>query len=177
MDLWPAIVPRQTKLVESKDLIKVMKDQREVVKDRLTIIQQRQKARKGACGKVTSSIRGPIHRKKTIVANVSQMNKFVVESDEESYSAEENEKVTRAHIDSRVACADTGSGLARADTDPGAKEGTRRRPFTDPSRSPPITEEDGESLEDGGDHTAEGKGIREVDSPSGNPTKKRRAPG
>lgn len=44
MDLWPAIGPRQTKLVESKDLIKVMTDQREVVKDRLTIIQQRQKA-------------------------------------------------------------------------------------------------------------------------------------
>ncbi|KZR95905.1 Uncharacterized protein APZ42_010046, partial [Daphnia magna] len=54
--------------------------------------------------------------KKTLVVHVSQMKKFVVESDEESDSDEEDKRLEHADTDLDVELADTNSGVARADT-------------------------------------------------------------
>ncbi|KZR99553.1 Uncharacterized protein APZ42_004533, partial [Daphnia magna] len=54
--------------------------------------------------------------KKTLVVHVSQMKKFVVESDEESDSDEEDKRLEHAETDLVVELSDTNSGVARADT-------------------------------------------------------------
>ncbi|KAI9557178.1 pol polyprotein [Daphnia sinensis] len=114
-DLLAATGPNQPKLVDAEDLMKAMMELREDVKDRLAIVQQRQKTqydarasrKKGLAEKLLHQYVGPYKvvrqvtelnyelrkpsGKKTIIVHVSQMKKFVVESDDESDSEEESE--------------------------------------------------------------------------------------
>ncbi|KZS06492.1 Uncharacterized protein APZ42_030038 [Daphnia magna] len=146
-DLLAATGLSQPKLVGAEDLMKVMMELREDVKDWLAIVQQRQKTqydarrKKGLAEKLLHQYVGPYEvirqvtelnyelrkpsGKKTLVVNVSQMKKFVVEADEDSDSDEEVEKlenldidldVERTDTDLNVECADADSGVARAAT-------------------------------------------------------------
>ncbi|KZS03107.1 Uncharacterized protein APZ42_034226 [Daphnia magna] len=132
-DLLAVTRPSQPKLVGAEDLMKAMMELREDVKDRLAMVQQRQKTKYDARARVGAApVYEPGHLvlifcpqrkkglaesgKKTLVLHVSQVKKFVVESEEESDRDEEVERLEHSDTDLDVKRADTDSGVVRADT-------------------------------------------------------------
>ncbi|KZS06230.1 Uncharacterized protein APZ42_030414 [Daphnia magna] len=131
VDLLASTGPSQPKLVGAVDLMKAMMELREDVKDRLAMVQQRQKTQYDA--RVSAA---PVYepgdlvlifrpqRKKGLAEKLMHQyvgpykvirQKFVVESDEESDSDEEVEKLEHADTDLDVERTDTDLDVERAD--------------------------------------------------------------
>ncbi|KZS10502.1 Uncharacterized protein APZ42_024997 [Daphnia magna] len=196
-DLLVAMGPSQPKLVGAEDLMKVMMEfsedtQRSTsARTRRPSVNLSPAVEEGARGSYCINTN---QGKKTLVVHVSQMKKFFVESDKESNSDEEVEKLEHADTDtgSEEARTETEEGIACAETDTGetpeAYTGVTPENSTAAAAvEPPARREKGrmrrrplkptaimdEGLQDGKDSAV----PVATESPAGRPTRKKRAPG